>query len=68
MQAVNHFEPRLLLALIVRLAGAAPLCSEVRSTNRQMESGGGHEGLVGPGLDDAVKGCWNTDEVWAIRN
>jgi hypothetical protein len=31
--------------------------------DRQMESAAGHEGPVGPGLDDAVKGCWSTDEV-----
>jgi hypothetical protein len=35
----------------------APLCSEARSTDRQMESAAGHEGPGGPGLDDAVKGC-----------
>ncbi len=39
----------------------APLCSEVRSADRQMESAAGHEGSGAPGLGDAVKASWSAD-------
>src|SRR5260370_32199074 len=39
----------------------APLCSEVRSADRQMESAAGHESPGGPAFGDAVKASRSAD-------